>query len=110
MTTQFKVGDSAIHRVVEQEASFFPVFQFSPKLTKELYEENRSWLQPKYIDPDDKLMRCSQSYLLRTPHHNILIDSCVGNHKPRPTRPFWDQMKSDRYEKNLAATGLGMND
>ena len=111
MTTQFKVGDIAIHRVVEQEAPFFPVLQFFPTLTKELFDENRSWLQPKYVDPEsDKLVLCIQSYLLRTPHHNILIDSCVGNHKPRPTRPFWDMMQSDRYEKNLAATGLGVND
>ncbi len=111
MTTQFKVGDIAIHRVVEQEAPFFPVFQFFPKLTKELYEENRSWLQPKYVDPaTEKLMLCIQSHLLRTPHHNILIDTCVGNHKPRPTRPFWDKMQSDRYEKNLAAAGVSVND
>jgi glyoxylase-like metal-dependent hydrolase (beta-lactamase superfamily II) len=111
MTTQFKVGDIAIHRVVEQEAPFFPVFQFFPKLTKELYEENRSWLQPKYVDPaTEKLMLCIQSHLLRTPHHKILIDTCVGNHKPRPTRPFWDKMQSDRYEKNLAAAGVSVND
>ena len=51
-----------------------------------------------------------QSYLVRTPHHTILVDSCVGNHKPRPTRPFWDMLSSDRYEKNLAATGIGVGD
>ena len=55
-------------------------------------------------------MLCVQSYLVRTPHHTILVDSCVGNHKPRPTRPFWDMLSSDRYEKNLAATGIGVGD
>ena len=45
-----------------------------------------------------------------TAHHIILIDACVGNHKPRPTRPPWHMMKSDRYEKNLAATGVGVGD
>ena len=55
-------------------------------------------------------MLCIQSYIVRTPHHTILVDSCVGNHKPRPTRPFWDMMKSDRYEKNLAAAGVGIGD
>ena len=38
------------------------------------------------------------------------IDSCVGNHKPRLTRSFWHMMNSDRYEKNLAASGFGVND
>jgi len=55
-------------------------------------------------------MLCIQSYIVRTPHHTIMIDSCVGNHKPRPTRSFWNMMNSDRYEKNLAASGFGVND
>jgi glyoxylase-like metal-dependent hydrolase (beta-lactamase superfamily II) len=47
---------------------------------------------------------------VKTPHHTIMIDSCVGNHKPRPTRPFWNMMNTDRYEKNLAAAGFSVND
>jgi glyoxylase-like metal-dependent hydrolase (beta-lactamase superfamily II) len=110
MTTQIKLGDLTIHRIVEQEGPFFDVLKFFPTLTKELLEENRAWLQPRFVDPADQLMLCIQSYLVRTPHHNILVDTCVGNHKPRPTRPFWNMMKSDRFEKNLAATGLGVGD
>jgi glyoxylase-like metal-dependent hydrolase (beta-lactamase superfamily II) len=110
MTTQIKLGNLTIHRIVEQEGPFFDVLKFFPTLTKELLEENRTWLQPRFVDPADQLMLCIQSYLVRTPHHNILVDTCVGNHKPRPTRPFWNMMKSDRFEKNLAATGLGVAD
>ena len=111
MTTQIKLGDITIHRVVEQEAAtFFDALEFFPALTKELWEENRGWLQPKYIDPAGKVVLCVQSYLVQTPHHNILIDSCVGNHKPRPARPMWNMMDSDTYEKSLAATGIGMAD
>ena len=110
MTTQIKLGNLTIHRVVEQEGPFFEVLKFFPALTKELLEENRAWLQPRFLDPGDQLMLCIQSYLVQTPHHNILVDTCVGNHKPRPTRPFWHMMKSDRFEKNLAATGLGIGD
>ena len=51
-----------------------------------------------------------QSFVIKTPRHNILIDSCVGNHKPRPARPFWNMMNSDRFEKGLAAAGLTVND
>ena len=111
MTTQIKVGEITIHRVVEQEAPFFAALEFFPTLTPELLEENLPWLQPNYIDPaTGKLVLCVQSYIVRTPHHNILINSCVGNHKPRPTRPFWNMLTSDRYENNLAATGLGVSD
>ena len=110
MSTHIEVGNVTIHRIVEQEGPFFDVMQFFPKLTKELYEENRGWLQPKFIDAQNRLMLCIQSYVVKTPHHTIMIDSCVGNHKPRPTRPFWNMMNSDRYEKNLAAAGLGLGD
>jgi glyoxylase-like metal-dependent hydrolase (beta-lactamase superfamily II) len=110
MTTQIKLGNLTIHRIVEQEGPFFEVLKFFPALTKELLEENRAWLQPRFLDPTDQLMLCIQSYLVQTPHHNILVDTCVGNHKPRPTRPFWHMMQSDRFEKNLAATGLGVGD
>jgi glyoxylase-like metal-dependent hydrolase (beta-lactamase superfamily II) len=110
LSTQIQVGNTVIHRIVEQEAPFFPAFQFFPTLSKELYEENRGWLQPVFFDASDRVNLCIQSYLVQTPHHNILIDSCVGNHKPRPTRPFWNLMNSDRFEKGLKATGVGIGD
>ena len=110
MSAKIQVGNTVIHRIVEQEAPFFPAFQFFPTLGKELYEENKAWLQPIYFDASDRVNLCIQSYLVQTPHHNILIDSCVGNDKPRPTRPFWNLMKSDRFEKSLAATGIGIGD
>ena len=110
MSAKIQIGSTVIHRIVEQEAPFFPAFQFFPTLSKELYEENRGWLQPHFIDASDRVMLCIQSYLVQTPHHNILIDSCVGNDKPRPTRPFWNMMNSDRFEKGLAAAGVGIGD
>jgi glyoxylase-like metal-dependent hydrolase (beta-lactamase superfamily II) len=110
LSVKIQIGSTVIHRIVEQEGPFFEALKFFPTLTRELLDENRAWLQPNFIDRAGQLMLCIQSYLVQTPHHNILIDSCVGNHKPRPTRPFWNMMNSDRYEKNLAATGLGVGD
>jgi glyoxylase-like metal-dependent hydrolase (beta-lactamase superfamily II) len=109
MMHQIKLGDTTIHRVVEQEGAWFDAFNFFPGLTRELFEENRSWLEPSYFQ-DSKIVLCVQSYLVRTPHHNILVDSCVGNHKQRPARPMWNMIESDRYEKNLAAAGVNVND
>ena len=110
MPDPIKVGNTTIHRIVEQEGPFFEMLKFFPALTKEVLEENRAWLQPRFMSPKDELMLCIQSYLVQTPHHNILIDTCVGNDKPRPARPFWNMMKSDRFEKGLAATGVGIDD
>lgn len=107
-TTTFNVGDITIHRVVEQEGPFFNPLEFFPSLTPELLEENRGWMTDGgYLDRQSgQLVLCIQSYLVQTKHHNILIDSCVGNHKPRPTRPFWNMLNTDRFEKGLADTGV----
>jgi len=105
LSASIEIGNVTIHRIVEQEGPFFEALQFFPTLTKEVLDENRGWLQPRFIGARDELMLCIQSYIVKTPHHTIMIDSCVGNHKPRPTRPFWRMMNSDRYEKNLAASG-----
>src|SRR5439155_19355094 len=111
MTTAIKLHDITVHPVVEQQGPFFDVMEFFPTLTKELLEENRSWLQPAFIDPvSGRLVLCIQSFVIKTPHHNILIDSCVGNDKPRPARPFWHMMKNDRFEQGLADAGLSVND
>jgi glyoxylase-like metal-dependent hydrolase (beta-lactamase superfamily II) len=106
----FKVGDITIHPVIESEAALFDAFEFFPSLSKEVFEENASWLRPTYIDPAGKVVLCFQSFLVETPHHTILVDSCVGNHKPRPTRPFWHNQVSQRWERGLAATGVGYDD
>jgi glyoxylase-like metal-dependent hydrolase (beta-lactamase superfamily II) len=111
VTKAIALKDITIHPVVEQQAPFFDVFEFFPTLTKELLEENRSWLQPTFIDPaSGKLVLCVQGFVIKSAHHNILIDSCVGNDKPRPARPLWNMMKSNRFEQGLAAAGLTVND
>ena len=111
MSLTFAVGDLTVHRVIESEGPLFDPLTFFPTLGKELLEENLSWMKPDYIDPvSGQLNLCIQSYIVRTPRHTILIDSCVGNHKDRPTHPFWSKMTSDRYEKGLAAAGFGVGD
>lgn len=111
MATGFQLGDLTIQRVVEEERPLFDPLDFFPGLTPELLAENRPWLEPDAIDPmTGRLRLCIQSYLVRTPHHTILVDSCVGNHKDRPGRPFWHQKTDDTWARNLAATGVGVAD
>lgn len=111
MKPHLMIGDTAIHRVVEMEQPFFDPLAFFPKLGKERLDENRSWLEPRFIDPaTGQMVLCIQSYVVKTKHHNILIDSCVGNDKPRPARAFWHMMKNDGYERSLKAAGLTFAD
>ena len=111
MSTRISLGNITLHRIVEQEnCGAFEALKFFKPFSEAQLAENRAWLSPKYIDENDRLRLCIQSYLVQTPHHNILVDTCVGNHKPRPTRPFWNMMKSDQYEKSLAAAGFALGD
>ena len=82
MRTSFGIKDMTIHRIVDQEAGFTPILEFLPSLSRELLDENRSWLEPAALDPvGDKAVLCFQSYVLKTPHHTILVDACIGNDK-----------------------------
>ena len=111
MIETIELGDIAIQQIVEQQLPFVPVREFFPTLTGELLDEHRSWLEPRFVDPvSEHIILCVQSYVVRTAHHTILIDSCVGNHKNLPARPMWHQLESDRYEANFKAAGLSFED
>ena len=111
MSLKFTVGDFTVHRIIEQETTFLPALDLLPGLTLERLAENRAWMkQAKALDEADTLILCFQSYVVKTPHHTILIDSCIGNDKPRPTRPKWNMKTDDTYMRGLAAAGLSVGD
>ena len=111
MTTSFAFGDVTIQRIVEEERPLFDPLTFLPNLTPELLAENRAWLEPLALDPvSGKLILCIQSWVVRTAHHTILVDTCVGNDKERPNHPFWNRMRGESYMRGLAALGLTVED
>jgi glyoxylase-like metal-dependent hydrolase (beta-lactamase superfamily II) len=111
MNLKFSVGDLIIHRVIEQETTFLPALEMLPDLTPELLAENRSWLQKaRALDDNGVFILCFQSYVIETPHHTILVDSCIGNDKQRPTRPNWHLKSDDSYLRALASAGFSVGD
>src|SRR5271154_3572016 len=84
MSLKFTAGDLTIHRLIEQDITFLPVHDVFAGLTPDLLAENRQWLRDSgAIDATDTLILCFQSYVVCNPHHTILIDSYIGNNKPR---------------------------
>ncbi len=101
-----KVGEFELSRVVEMEFPFVEASAFLPDSTPEVIEANAEWLYPRYMQPGGDMCNFAfQSYILRTAHHTILVDTCVGNDKPRPARPMWDMMNGP-YLADLAAAGV----
>src|SRR5947207_605761 len=111
MSLKLTIGDLTIHRIIEQETTFLPALEMLPRLTPDLLAENRPWMRKAAaLDAQDVLILCFQSYVVKTPHHTILVDSCIGNDKPRPTRPNWNMKTDDTYMRALAAAGISAGD
>lgn len=109
MSLTFTVADMTVHRIIEQEQAFLGALDMFPDLTPALLAENRHWLQPAALDAQGLLVLCFQSYVIRTPHYTVLIDSCIGNDKQR-ARPAWNMKSDGTYLAALALAGLSVDD
>jgi len=112
MTTPltFAAGDLTIYRIVEISGPTLGLRQMLPELSEEVLAEHRGWLAPDALTEDDRAIMTFQSYVVQTPHHNILIDSCVGNDKTLPHMGGWHKRQGRDYELALAAAGLRYED
>ena len=100
------IGDFEVHRVTEYEGPFLAPQEFFPDFDPEVLRANADLLGPKLIDPDSgRLMFSFHTFVIKTGRHTILIDSCLGNDKERPTRPQFHRMRSN-YLADLAAAGV----
>jgi hypothetical protein len=100
MSLKFTAGDLTIHRLIEEETTFLPEHDLFAGLTPDLLAENR---QSRFWG--DRCRRHADpvlSVLCRSYPGTILIDSCIGNDKPRPQRPKWNQKTDDTYMRALA--------
>jgi glyoxylase-like metal-dependent hydrolase (beta-lactamase superfamily II) len=104
------LGDVRIDRVVEIGRSSFPTTSMLPDATAEGIARHLGWLKPSFWDDStDDLGSRIQSYLVRTPGHTILMDTCVGNDKHRDGAPAW-HMRHGTFLDDLAALGVRAED
>ncbi len=110
-TSTFRVGDTLVHRIVELIAPSSPILEFFPDLSLEQLAESKDWLKAQGgLDDENRMLMTYQSYVLQTPTHNVIIDTCLGNHKDRPHRPLWHQRSDNRFLSGLAKIGLTTED
>jgi len=106
-----ELGHIRVDRIVESVCKEFAPLRFFPETTPEDWRNHRAWMEPLALDPaSGNLVFVIQSFLVRTRHHTILVDSCVGNDKSRPQRPFWDMLKLDTFLPRLAQAGVQPED
>ena len=101
-----KLGEISIDRIVETDSADFNAREFFPRTSAEQWEPHLSWLSRKGLDAESgNLNFVMQSFLVRTRRHTIVVDTCVGDHKPR-ARPFWNMTSSGAYLRRLTEAGV----
>ena len=89
-----RIGDFEVHRIAEYEGPFIAPETFFPDFDAEVVRSNPGHLGAKLIDAaTGNLLFSFHSFVVKTGRHTILIDSCLGNDKERPTRPQFHRLR-----------------
>jgi glyoxylase-like metal-dependent hydrolase (beta-lactamase superfamily II) len=97
------IGQISISRVEEMIWTISPRFLF-PDMTYDDLEPYRHWLVPHFCAEDLKLRLSIHTFVVCTPHHTILVDTCIGNDRQRDI-PSWAHMQTD-YLSRLRRAGV----
>jgi len=99
-----KLGKIEITSVVELDVPTSPRFLF-PGIQPADFAPYLDWLAPHfYTAHDDRIHMPIQAFVVRTPHHTLVVDTCLGNDKQRAT-PGWG-MRSGPFLADLKAAGV----
>src|ERR1017187_9288362 len=96
------LGSFTIGRVAELEFPAFDALEFFPAATTPMIYEARRVL-PGRISDDGKIVMSFHSFVVKTDHFTIVIDTCCN--KSRPGREQFNRSKYD-YLQGLAALNV----
>ena len=109
-TAPLNLGEITIQRIVEHDIPVYQPLDMFDEATPQAMEPYRDWLEPKALCPHTGcLVMPVLSYLVRTRHHTILIDTCVGCDKTYAEPPAWHQRSNAAWLANLKAAGADPN-
>jgi glyoxylase-like metal-dependent hydrolase (beta-lactamase superfamily II) len=98
-----EIGSIRVESVVEWCGPTRPTWLL-PGATKEMVERHRDWLAPHFLDERDRFVMSIHCFVVRAPGMTMLVDTCVGNDKPRQN-PTWNMLRTPFLE-SLAAAGV----
>lgn len=103
------LGNAHVSSVVEVSGHRYTPEFLLPGVTRDEVARHAEWMAPDLYDPArDLLAMVRQTNVVRTRHHTILIDTCVGDCKPRNV-PAFNMLQSD-WLANFRATGLNFEE
>jgi len=102
-----QVGDIAVGRILEMEIPFLTPREAFPDLPEGVIDAHRHWLEPTALCPDTGMLIIAiQTWVIRTPQHLILVDTCIGCDKTNHYFPNWHQRSDDGWYRKLLASGI----
>jgi glyoxylase-like metal-dependent hydrolase (beta-lactamase superfamily II) len=109
---RWKIGDVTITRVVEMETASKGTFVL-PEATLENIQRESKWLVPHFADESGRARMSIHALLLETGDKRIIVDTCLGNEKPRAFpgwnmlhTPFLDDLEKAGFPKDSINTVL----
>lgn len=105
LAEQWRIGDVTIHRIVEMDLSSEVMSRLIPDAHSERLRE-LAWLQPHFVDDAGRMTGSIHALVVETPQRLIVVDTCVGNDKPRKNPDFNDLQSSFLEEFSNAGFAL----
>ena len=79
----FRVGNILVSSFIERDGPWRAPTTMFPTADRETALSHLKNMAPEVYDAAQELLVITyQTFVVRTPRHNILIDTCVGDHKP----------------------------
>lgn len=99
----WRIGDVTVSKLIELEVtggSRFLLPQATPEAIKPI-----AWLRPHFADENGRLTMSIHSFLVTTPTHRIIVDTCLGNDKQHRRIPHWNDRQGP-FLADLAGAGF----
>ncbi|MDA9009445.1 MBL fold metallo-hydrolase, partial [Alphaproteobacteria bacterium] len=105
-----KIGEIEVWRILEICAPFLTPKELFANAPIDVSDIINQHTPGQLSEEFGKLILPVQGFLLKTPSHIILVDSCVGNDKTVPGMPAWNQRSDNRFLTALTAAGVTPED
>ena len=99
---RWQIGDVRITRVVEMEGPSPGTFLFADATPEKLLQH--AWLKPHFLTDDGRIIASIHAFIIESQGRVIVVDTCVGNDKPRDVGPW--NMRKGRFLEDLAEAGF----
>ena len=104
----FPIGDVTVTRIIERDGPWHEPLHMYPDADADTVERHLAAMPEFAADRTSGMINLTfQSFLLRTPSHTILIDTCVGQHEDRREGLLYPK---ERWLGEFAAAGVTFED